>query len=143
MAIIGFPVTFVSGYLVDKFKVNVVLAITFGIHIIAILWLWQVQSTAGFIVYGVIWGVAHGFERITLNIVWPNFFGRTNLGSIKSIAQSVMVIGSALGPLPFGVFYDWQGGYSEILLLSLTLPAIAAIFALISPPPKYEDYHGS
>ncbi|WP_188207804.1 MFS transporter [Alkalibacillus aidingensis] len=139
MAIIGFPVTFVTGYLVDRFKVNVVLAATFMIHILAILWLWQTQSAVGFIIYGVIWGMAHGFERITLNIVWPNYFGRQHLGSIKSIAQSVMVIGSALGPLPFGIFYDWQGGYSEILLLTLILPLLAAIFAFTSPAPEKKE----
>ncbi|MDV2583392.1 MFS transporter [Alkalibacillus haloalkaliphilus] len=139
MAIIGFPVTFISGYLVDKIKVHYVLSITFVIHIVAIIWLWQTQSATAFIIYGVIWGIAHGFERITLNIVWPNYFGRQHLGSIKSIAQSVMVVGSALGPLPFGFFYDWLGGYSEILLLSLLLPLIAAIFAFISPAPNYNE----
>ncbi|MET3683947.1 MFS family permease [Alkalibacillus flavidus] len=139
MAIIGFPVTFVTGYLVDKFKVNVVLSVTFMLHIVAILWLWQTSTNAGFIIYGVIWGVVHGFERITLNIVWPNYFGKQHLGSIRSVAQSVMVVGSALGPLPFGIFYDWLGGYSEIILIAVIFPVIAAIFALISPAPQPKE----
>ncbi|WP_306975545.1 MFS transporter [Alkalibacillus salilacus] len=138
MAIVGFPITFVTGYLVDKFKVNIVLSMTFVVHIVAILWLWQTQTNIAFIIYGVIWGIAHGFERISLNIVWPNYFGKQHLGSIRSVAQSVMVVGSALGPLPFGIFYDWLGGYSEILLISLILPILAAIFAFISPAPKSE-----
>ncbi|PKR77018.1 MFS transporter [Halalkalibacillus sediminis] len=141
MAIIGFPVTFVSGYLVDKYKVHYILSATFAIHILAILWLWYTQTATGAIIYGVLWGVAHGFERITLNIIWPNYFGRRHLGSIKSIAQSVMVVGSALGPLPYGLFYDVMGGYSEVLLLTPLLPLIAGILVLTSPPPKYEDYH--
>ncbi|TFB13226.1 MFS transporter [Filobacillus milosensis] len=140
MAIIGFPVTFVSGYLVDKFKVNYVLAATFFIHVVAIIWLFFVSTATGAIVYGVIWGIAHGFERIALNIVWPNYFGRTHLGSIKSIAQSTMVVGSALGPLPFGYFYEWFNGYGEILLVMVCFPLIAMLIAVFSPAPEYEKY---
>ncbi|GEL78590.1 MFS transporter [Tenuibacillus multivorans] len=141
MAIIGFPVTFISGYLADRIKVNHILAITFLIHVVAISWLFLVQSATGAIIYGVIWGLAHGFERIALNIVWPNYFGREHLGSIKSIAQSAMVVGSALGPLPFGYFFEWFGGFSEILIVMLLFPAIAMLLAWFSPAPNYQRYH--
>ncbi|GGF33255.1 hypothetical protein GCM10010954_35500 [Halobacillus andaensis] len=93
--------------------------------------------------FGVVWGAVNGFERIVMNIVWPNYFGREYLGSIKGLAQTVMVTGSALGPLPFGIFYDWLGGYQEIILLSLLFPITAGILALLSPKPRYEDYHGT
>lgn len=143
MAIIGFPVTFISGYLADKVKVNYILSGMFAIHIVAITTLYFVSSATGAIIYGVIWGFAHGFERIALSIVWPNYFGRTHLGSIKSLAQSTMVVGSALGPIPFGYFFAWYGGYQEILLLVLILPIIAMILAIFSPAPDYEKYHGT
>ncbi|WP_431799998.1 MFS transporter [Halobacillus andaensis] len=138
MAIIGFPITFLVGYLVDRISVHYVLAITFCGHIIALLFLLQVNSWLGAVIYGVIWGVASGFERIALTIVWPNYFGREHLGSIKGLAQTVMVLGSAFGPLPFGIFFDWFGGYQEILWLMITLPILAVIFSLLSPKPAYD-----
>ncbi|ARI78847.1 MFS transporter [Halobacillus mangrovi] len=141
MAIIGFPVTFVSGYLVDRFQVHYILAITFFGHILTLLILLVTDTWVLAVVFGVIWGCVNGFERIVLNIVWPNYFGREHLGSIKGLAQTVMVIGSALGPLPFGIFYDWLGGYQEIILLTLLFPITAGILALLSPQPRYEDYH--
>ncbi len=137
MAIVGFPVTFVVGYLVDRISVHYVLAITFGGHTIALLILLQVGSFVGAVIYGVVWGLVNGFERIVLNIVWPNYFGREHLGSIKGLAQTVMVIGSAFGPLPFGLFYDWFGGYQEILWVMIIFPLIAAVFSLLSPKPSY------
>lgn len=137
MALVGFPVTFVVGYLVDKFSVHYILATTFAGHILALIVLLQISSFLGAVIYGVIWGFVHGFERIVLNIVWPNYFGREHLGSIKGLAQTVMVIGSAFGPLPFGLFYDWFGGYQEILWVMIIFPLIAAIFALFSPKPDY------
>lgn len=141
MAVIGFPVTFVTGYLVDRFQVHYILMMTFVGHIAAIVLLWQVESVAGAIMYGILWGMISGLERIVLNIVWPNYFGREHLGSIKGIAQTVMVLGSAFGPLPFGIFYDTFGGYDEILFVMIGLPLLAAVFAFISPKPSFEKYH--
>ncbi|MRG87226.1 MFS transporter [Salinibacillus xinjiangensis] len=138
MAIIGFPLSFVSGYLVDRYQVKYVLAITFLGHIISILMLWQVSSVVGAVIYGVLWGIVNGLERIVLNIVWPNYFGREHLGSIKGIAQSVMVLGSALGPLPFGLFYDWYHGYDEILLIIILFPLTAGILSLLASKPVYK-----
>ncbi|KGP90094.1 MFS transporter [Pontibacillus chungwhensis BH030062] len=142
MAVIGFPVTFIVGYLVDRVSVHYVLAITFAGHIIALFILLQVSSTKGVIVYGIIWGFVNGFERIVLSIVWPNYFGREHLGSIKGIAQTIMVLGSAFGPLPFGLYFDWFGGYEGILWIMILFPLIAMIFSLLSPKPSYQAYHG-
>jgi MFS family permease len=141
MALIGFPVTFVTGYLVDRFQVHYILAITFFGHIFTLIILLFTDTWWMAVAFGVFWGFVNGFERIVLNIVWPNYFGREHLGSIKGLAQTVMVVGSALGPLPFGLFYDWLGGYQEIILLTILFPVTAGIFALLSPQPKYEDYH--
>jgi MFS family permease len=138
MALIGFPLSFVSGYLVDRFQVKYVLALTFFGHIVSILVLWQLNTVFGAIVYGGLWGMVNGLERIVLSIVWPNYFGREHLGSIKGLAQSVMVIGSALGPLPFGLFYDWFHGYNEILLLIILFPLIAGILSLLASKPVYK-----
>ncbi len=138
MAIVGFPVTFFVGYLVDRIEVRYVLALTFTGHVLALVLLLGVSTTTGAIVYGVVWGIVNGFERIVLSIVWPNYFGREHLGSIKGVAQTVMVLGSAFGPLPFGAFFDWYGGYQEILLVMLLFPAIAALLSLLAKKPAYE-----
>ncbi|MBN8237094.1 MFS transporter [Halobacillus kuroshimensis] len=143
MAVVGFPVTFISGWLVDRFRVHYILAVTFFGHILTLLLLLLVtDSWAAAVGFGCLWGVVNGFERIVLNIVWPNYFGRAHLGSIKGLAQTVMVIGSALGPLPFGIFYDWLGGYQEIIVLTVLFPVTATVLALLSPQPDYAAYHG-
>jgi hypothetical protein len=47
----------------------------------------------------------------------------------------VNVISSAMGPLPFGIAFDIFGGYQEIILLSLFLPAIGMIAAFFAKKP--------
>ncbi|PNN29498.1 hypothetical protein AL503_003015 [Staphylococcus haemolyticus] len=37
------------------------------------------------ILFGIIWGIANGLERIGTNIVWANYFGRKHVGSINGM----------------------------------------------------------
>ncbi len=138
MALIGFPVTLIAGPLLDRVKVQYVLAGIFAGEIIFILVLLAADHTAIAIAFGVLWGISGGFERITLNYVWPSFFGRQSLGSIKGSAMTVTVLGSALGPLPFGLAYDYFAGYEEILLMSIILPVLGMAAALLAKKPEKE-----
>ncbi|WP_349409805.1 MFS transporter [Pseudalkalibacillus sp. SCS-8] len=136
MAIIGFPITMVSGFILERVRVHVVLAISFLGQLAFVIILLFTQSYWMAILFGVVWGIVNGLERITLSIIWPDYFGRKYLGSIKGLAMTTMVIGSAFGPLPYGFAYDLFGGYSEILLLTMIFPIIGFIFSIISPKPN-------
>ncbi|MBT2710281.1 MFS transporter [Pseudomonas sp. ISL-84] len=135
MAIIGFPITLAAGFILDRVKVNYVLAGIFLGEIIFMLVLLFVKNVTAAILFGVLWGISGGFERIALNYVWPSYFGRQFLGSIKGTAMTVMVIGSALGPLPFGFAYDFFGGYKEIIYMTMILPALAILSSLLAGKP--------
>ncbi|HEX7064683.1 MAG TPA: MFS transporter, partial [Bacillales bacterium] len=62
-----------------------------------------------------------------------------HLGSIKGFATTFIVIGSAFGPLPFGVAFDLFHSYTEILIAMMIFPVIGCVSAFISPPPKREE----
>ncbi len=136
MAILGFPVSFITGFLIEKIPVNRVMALSFfGQLLFLVLIIWA--TTPGLaILFGVVWGIVNGFERITLNIVWPNYFGRQHLGSIKGLAQTVMVIGSAFGPLPFGFAFDHFHSYTQIILLMMIFPILGGLAAFSSGKPS-------
>lgn len=95
----------------------------------------QTNSYPTAILFGVALGIVGGFEAISLGIVWPNYFGRANIGSIKGVAATIMVIGSAFGPLPFALAYDRFGSYQEILYMMMVFPFLALIFAFFSRKP--------
>lgn len=136
MALLAFPVTLVAGYINDRFKVHVVLALSFLGQFIAMLILFFTESVGTAIIFGVVRGIVGGFEAITLGVILPNYFGRKHLGSIRGASMTTMVIGSAFGPLPFGVAYDWFGGYAEIMIFMMLFPIIGMVAAYASPPPR-------
>ncbi|WP_245613674.1 MFS transporter [Alkalihalobacterium bogoriense] len=136
MAIVSFPVTFLAGFLVERMKVNYMIALSFLGQIGIMVILVYTDSYTGAIIFGIARGIVGGFEAISLGIVWPNFFGRANIGSIKGASMTVMVIGSAFGPLPFALAYDYFSSYQEILYLMMLFPFIGMIFAFISNKPN-------
>jgi sugar phosphate permease len=136
MALVAFPITFIAGFVVERVKVHFVLGAVFLGQIIVMMVLLYTQSVQMAILFGVLRGLVGGFEAISLGIIWPNYFGREHLGSIKGIAMTTTVIGSAFGPLPFGVAYDMFGGYNEIIIFMMLFPLLGMIAAFISPAPK-------
>lgn len=138
MAVIGFPVTFLAGYLLDKIRVQWMLAFVFVGEIASIFLLKEADLFSGAILFAVVWGFMLGIERVTLSVVWPNYFGRQYLGSITGISMAFMVVGSALGPLPFGLFYDFFGGYKEVLWVIMIFPLLGIVAALLANPPEKE-----
>ncbi|MDQ0258072.1 MFS family permease [Evansella vedderi] len=85
------------------------------------------------ILFRITWGIINGIERIVLSIIWPNYFGRKHLGSIKGAVMTATVVGSAFGPLPFGVAYDLFGGYGQIILLTIIIYSTISSYYLTSP----------
>ncbi|WP_245411645.1 MFS transporter [Alkalicoccus urumqiensis] len=136
MAAVGFPVTFAAGFILERIRVHYVFAFVFLGQLIFLIVLYFTQSFAWAVAFGLIWGFTGGLERICISIVFPEYFGRKHIGSIKSIASTMTVVGSAFGPLPFGAAYDFFGGYEEILLVSLVFPIAGIAACLLSPPPK-------
>lgn len=137
MAIVGFPISLLSGFILDKIQANYMLVFTFIGQILVLVLLLFSNSPVLAIAFGILWGMVGGIERIVLNVIWPNFYGRKYIGSIKGLAMSVMVIGSAFGPLPFGISYDFFGGYNEIIFIMMLFPALGAIAAFIAKKPTF------
>ena len=134
-ALIGLPVTFVTGMLLEKVKVQYMLMLVFAGEIVSLFLLQKADFLAAAIVFGVVWGVSMGMERIVMAVVWPNYFGRKHIGSISGISMAMIVTGSALGPLPLGIAFDVFGGYEQILWVLMLFPVFGMAAALMANPP--------
>lgn len=136
VAIIAFPSSFIAGFLLNHYKSNTIIALTFCIHLFVILSLLKSTSFQGAIFFGILWGVCTGFESMNYHYIWPSYYGRLYLGSIRSLTMTSMVIGSTLGPLTFGFFYDLFGGYREILGVMIFFAILAIFSSLFAVIPK-------
>ncbi|MBU9710664.1 MFS transporter [Evansella tamaricis] len=135
MALIAFPISFFAGFLLERMPLYKLFAFTFFIEATGVLVLIMADSYNMALLFGILRGVAGGFGTLCIAMIIPQYFGRAHLGSIKGIGFTSTVIASSLGPLPFGIAFDWFGGYTEILLIMLIFFLLATVIAWINRKP--------
>lgn len=107
--------------------------------IVAASMLWMVfpaDSVWFMVAYSVTWGIGMGFNITVSNIVWPNYFGRRYLGTIRGLIFPVSVGASAVSAPIFAVLLDASGNASWVWWVSIAGFIIYAALLAVSKPPK-------
>jgi MFS family permease len=128
--------TLIAGAVVDRFVVRHLLVAAQGGLMVALLWSATISMPWQAVVYGGLLGLTSGFGMTLQSVVWPSYFGRRHLGSIRSVAAASMVASAAIGPLPFGWLFDLTGSYNLGILVFLMLPVLSAAAAASAVPPR-------
>ncbi|WP_240468677.1 MFS transporter [Gracilibacillus sp. YIM 98692] len=138
-AVVGIPMSLISGFITEKIKTNYLFVIIFITEISLLLLMTALTNVIIAMMIGVLWGLTNGINRIATSVIWPDYFGRKYIGSINGVGTTVMVVASAFGPLPFGVGYDFFESYTPVLLISLSFPIIGVVAALLAKKPVYSN----
>jgi MFS transporter, OFA family, oxalate/formate antiporter len=120
----------VSGYLMDRISPRVLLGFMTFFLGSAMVMATLVAGPASLMVYGVVLGMRTGTQGALSGSVMAYYFGRTHIGAIKGALTTILVMGSAFGPLLFSLGRDLWGSYTPILL-GTAVPTLA--FALAVP----------
>lgn len=81
------------------------------------------------IIYYALIGATIGIATPSVSALWLELYGARNIASIRSLTHAMMVFGSALGPIVFGVLLD-QGSSWKLLLTGSAVWMLAASFML-------------
>jgi MFS family permease len=141
MGLPGFIFPFIAGYYMDKVKPKLILMVTLIIQGIALILLAVTTSIPMAIVSIMLFGVGMSSQFVASGVMWPNYFGRKYLGSIQAVATIFGVVGSAMGPLPFGIMFDLIGNYYLVLMILAFLAIIGGLFALYANHPTKKVAH--
>ena len=125
-----------GGVLADRLPIRIILTISLLLQTLALIMAPFLGSLELALAFGVIMGIRSGFAMIVSNVIWAQFYGRLHLGSITGVTTTMMVAGSALGPMPLGVARDMLGSYTAVLIGSAGLPFILSVATLLycKPP---------
>ena len=129
----------IAGYLADKVPNRYVLAAGQVLLAVAMALTFTISAAWHAYGYGMVIGFGSGLIMTTNAVIWPNYFGRRYIGSIRGIATTSMVAFAAIGPLPFAVIFDLTGSYTPAILIFLALPASCAVAAMFAPPPNKRE----
>ena len=135
MAVVRLPVTLVAGQIADRVPTRFMIAFSQGGLVVSMVLLLLAKSMNGALAYGVLAGIIMSLQGIADSVIWPEYFGRRNLSSISGITMMAGVIGSALGPLPYGFAYDIYGNYTLAITASMVFPLLGLGAALLAKRP--------
>ena len=85
-----------------------------------------VESPAGAVLYAGVLGTSSGAQRIVQSVLWAHYYGRRGLGRVQGSATSIMILMSALGPLPLAVLEGASGSYGPGIAAMAALPVVAS-----------------
>ncbi len=139
MALMNLFGNFVAGFMADRYPNRYLLAIGQVLLAMAMLWTFAITSSWQALLYGALLGVSGGFLMNINVVIWPNYYGREHLGSIRGVTTASMVAAAALGPLPFGLLFDLTDSYSLAILVFLAMPVACALAAFVARPPQKDE----
>jgi MFS family permease len=135
MAVVRLPVVLIAGQFADRVPPRYLIASSQGGLLIAITILLLADSVSTALAYGSLLGIVMALSGVAGGVVWPEYYGRRHLSSIRGITMMAGVIGSALGPLPYGYAYDVLGNYQQALIMSMIFPMLGFVAAILATRP--------
>ena len=127
---------FAGGLLCDRIENRYVLAAGQLLYIGTMLFTFVISQPSHAFLYMAFAGFSCGIIMTTNAVIWPNYFGRSELGSIRGLSTTAGLGFSALGALPFGFVFDMTGSYDKAILVLLVLPVICGVAALLAAKPR-------
>lgn len=141
-ALVALLVKVFWGFLAEKLHVRYCLILcTVGCALatLGLLVVGDVETVYGAVIF---YGLTIGGILTLQAVVWPDYFGRPFLGTIRGFATVLQSTGAALGPLLAAWLYDLQGNYNIAFSLLAAAFLVAALFMLVATPPATKPSHG-
>jgi MFS family permease len=137
LVIIG--ITSVIGKLVmgsagDRIGNKLVLIITFGMVVIALIWLIIAKNIWQLYLFAAIYGFAYGGLVTQFSPLVAKIFGLASHGVIFGAVTASGVIVGSLGPLLAGYIFDVVGSYQVAFIISAVVSSIALLLILLLKP---------
>jgi MFS family permease len=125
--------SFVCGHLVDRFGSLRLLPFFLMPLAIASAAVALITPVWGIYVFMLLLGISNGFTSTLLGALWPEVYGLANLGGIRAITVSGMVLSTAMGPGITGFLLDrgvslptqmlWAAGWCLAASVGLAIAA--------------------
>ena len=81
-------------------------------------------------------GFGVGGLHLLLRLVWADYYGRQNLGTIRGLTMSAQLGGQALGPVIAGFMFDYFDSYQVPFTFFAVAVFLAGIMAMAANPPQ-------
>lgn len=135
-AVVSIPTSLLSGWASDHTRIRYFLSLMMGMLSWFCVLICLLPSKWAFYAAAITFGLGMGNFGLLQGVVYPRFFGRTHLGAISGLSQSLIVLASAVGPLLLSLSFEWLGGYRPAFLLSAGISAVLFAMSFFAENPQ-------
>lgn len=134
----GLTATLGAGMLIDRVRrPQILIVAAMGLLVGALVGATMLAPGWSAFAYGGALGATMGMMKAVEAALTPRLFGTDHLGAIRGVITAIGVGASAIGPLLFALAHDLSGGYTAVLLGSVTLPGAVMIAAVVTRLPTH------
>jgi MFS family permease len=134
-AVIVLAIIMPIGYAAGHFQLRYLLIGSQLVRVIVFLLMFvTTEAWQAFLVNG-LFGVAATSQMIIMSIIYPDYFGKANIGSIRGLALPVTTALSFAGAPFAGIIYDIRGTYELAWIVAMSFAIISSVLFLLTPKP--------
>ena len=130
---------FPAGFLMERLHVRYGIIMVSLLFIASMLILMRADTFPIAVGFGVLFGITSGLWTITQRLVFPDYFGRRHIGSIRGFAEPFMGLIGPIGPLLAGILRDSTGDYDLIFTIFIGMFVLMFAAILVGRPPKRKE----
>jgi AAHS family benzoate transporter-like MFS transporter len=131
---VGIPAKILIGAVSDRVGTKKVIAISFALIALSMLWLQIANTLWMFFVYAALTAIATSGPVVMASIIVAELFGIKEHGSVLGVAAFVWTFGSVTGPIVGGWFFDLTNSYRIPFFISAGLSLLGLIVMLFIKP---------
>jgi predicted MFS family arabinose efflux permease len=125
----------VTGYLLDRFRPNLVGGVTLGAAAAGFaLLIDDITSPTLIVIALLVNGYAAGTKTHITGFLTAGYAGMRNFGAIYGFMSALMSLAAGIGPLLAGAAYDLSGGYEPFLIAGAIGCVIGGLLIVLMPP---------
>jgi OFA family oxalate/formate antiporter-like MFS transporter len=94
------------------------------------------SSLSGGVLGALALGSGVGGLHLLLRLIYADYYGRQNLGSIRGLTIGAQIGGQVIGPVTAGFMFDVTGGYQLPFRAFAIVLSLAAVLVLAATPPR-------
>jgi MFS family permease len=126
---------FLGGWLAERWSMNRLMAVAMALLSASLVALPHVSTQFHVLLYAIVMGLAGGFVIVLFFSFWSRAYGRKHLGKIQGSAQTLTVLGSAIGPYILAECLARTGSYATVFYFLAALIFILCLGAwFVSTP---------
>ncbi len=123
----------IIGYIIDRFFAPLVAAVCFLVAVIGVSLLATGAIGSLAFLAAVLIGFSMGAEIDMLAFLTGRYFGVENFGQVYGILFTSFLIGTAVGPVAYGMSYEATGAYIWMLVVSIVLMLASTVLTILLP----------